>query len=139
AVLQALGDKLAARRAAAAVALRRSGGAAQRSAVHRLLEDSEAQVRLRVALALVEARDRDAVKPLIGVLGDLPPEQLGRAEDVLRSLAGDKAPDVGAGKDEAGRRKCRDEWLAWWDRHGAGIDLARLDTPQGPLDAGTVP
>jgi HEAT repeat protein len=132
AVIGALADPLAVRRAAAGVALAHAGPA-HRQAVRKLLADRDPTVRLRVALALVEARDREAIKPLIMVLGDLPPERLDQAEDVLRSLAGDHAPDVTSGKDAASRVHCRDAWLAWWDKHGAAVDLARLDAAPGTL------
>ncbi len=80
-----------------------------------------------MALALVASREKDAVPVLIALLGDLPPNQAWQAEDVLYRLAQDKAPTVPAGTDEAGRRKYRDAWAAWWREQGPNVDLARLD------------
>jgi hypothetical protein len=126
-VVAALADKDADRRAAAGTALARAEADDLRAAVRKLLDDPEAEVRLHVALALAFARDRQAVPELIDLLGELPPEDAWRAEDVLRALAAEKAPTVPLGRDEAGREKCRDAWAGWWEKHGEKADLARLD------------
>jgi len=46
-------------------------------------------------------------------------------------MAGENAP-VGLGSDdgEAARKKWRDDWVAWWQKNGKSIDLAKLD--EGP-------
>src|SRR5207248_1345314 len=33
------------------------------------------------------------------------------------------------GSDKETRAKCRDAWQAWWTRHGAKIDLGKLEDP----------
>jgi hypothetical protein len=126
ALVAALTDTAPARRCGAAVALCRSGAAAQRGAVRKLLADPDRSVRLRVAAALVAAGDREAVGTLIALLGELPAEQGVAAEDLLFRLAGDTAPRVTLQFSTDNRRACRDAWDAWWRRHGADADLTRL-------------
>jgi HEAT repeat protein len=126
AVLKALDDKLAARRAAAAVALCRADAKDQFAAVRKLLKDADAVVRLRVAVALALAREKDAVPALIESLADLPPEQAYEAEDLLLALAGDAAPAVTLGKGADERKKARDAWAAWWKKAADKADLTKL-------------
>jgi HEAT repeat protein len=126
AVLAALSDPSAPRRAAAADALCRSGSAGGITAVHKLLEDADLSVRLRAAAALAAAGQRDAVSVLVDLIGVLPREQSWQAQDVLARLAGERAPEPVAADDAAARRKARDAWAAWWKDNAAVIDLARL-------------
>ena len=121
-LLRAVTDASPLRRAAAAVALRRS----DRQAVRGLLRDADAGVRLHAALGLVAAGDRDAVPVLIGLFDTLPRQRLWQVEDVLYRLAGDKAPPMAPGTDAAARQAFRDAWLAWWRDRGARTDLAVL-------------
>jgi hypothetical protein len=128
----ALGDKLPLRRAAAAEALCRGGGAEVRPTVHKMLKDADAGVRLRVALALFDVHDKDALPVLIALLGELPRDQVWHAEDALYLAASDKAPNGSMGADEASRREYRRQWEKWWNDHGKDLDLAKLDQ-QRPL------
>jgi hypothetical protein len=114
------------RRAAAGAALCRAGVKEQQAAVRKLLSDPDASVRLRIGMALVERKDKDAVPVLIALLADLPREKRWPVEEMLYRLAGERAPDVAPGEDEAGRRKVRDAWAAWWKKHGPDIDAAKL-------------
>jgi hypothetical protein len=132
-VVTALSDKLPVRRGAAAEALCRAGAVDPLPQVRLLLKDDDATVRLRTALALAYRRERDAIPVLIALLRDLTPSQLWPAEDVLRALAGEQAPALPLGNDEAARLKCHDAWAAWWRDHGARADLARLDPQQRQL------
>jgi HEAT repeat protein len=126
AAVKALEDKLAVKRAAAAVALCRGGAKDELPAVRKLLKDAEASVRLKVAVALALARDKEAVPVLIELLADLRPDEGYEVEDILRTLAGDAAPDVVLGKEAAERKKARDAWAAWWKKDGDKADLAKL-------------
>jgi HEAT repeat protein len=128
-LLKALGDGERLRRIAAAEALAKGGGAEGRSAVRKLLREEDPLVRLRVALALVSAREREAVPVLIDLLAVLPAAQLGEIEDALQQLAGDSAPSVSAGEKAEERKKYRDGWAAWWKANGDRIDLGRLSNP----------
>jgi HEAT repeat protein len=127
-LVHALDDKLAARRGVAAEALALGGAADQRPAVRKLLKDPDGGVKLRVALALSTARDRDAVPVLIDLMGELPFDKGVQAETFLRTVAGDSGPNVYLGTDDASRKKTRDAWQAWWKQHGATVDLARAST-----------
>jgi hypothetical protein len=123
----ALTDPVPARRLAAAVALCRAGVAEQQPAVRNLLQDTDLAVRLRVAMALAFAKERDAIPVLIELLALLPQAQAWPAEDLLHRLAGEQAPDATLGRDDASRRTCRDAWAAWWREHAASADLSRLE------------
>ena len=128
ALVKALGDRIGIRRSAAAVALVRRGAGDDLPAVKKLFKDSDPDVRLRTALAvLTAARDKDAVPVLIGLLGDLPADQVWQAEDMLTFLAGDKAPTVSAVGDADARKKAGAAWAEWWAANNAGIDLAKID------------
>lgn len=85
-------------------------------------------MRLRVALALADGKEKDAVPALIDLLDRLPAAQAGVAEDLLGRLAGPDAPAVPPERAAAGRRKVRDVWAGWWRDHEATVDFTRLDT-----------
>jgi HEAT repeat protein len=125
-LIAALHDPLSARRAAAAEALLRSGVPGSEAGVADLLADRDTTVRLRVATALAEARDKKAVPVLIDLLTQLPTEEAWKAEETLGRLADDKAPALALGDDVASRKKCRDAWVAWWKQRGGALDLAQL-------------
>jgi hypothetical protein len=125
-VVKALEDKHREKRAAAAEALCRAGVKAQFPAVRKLLKDKEAIVRLRAAMGLVPHKEKTAVPTLIEVLKDLTESEAWEAEDLLFRLAGDDAPSVALGTDAESRKKCSEEWGAWWKKHGEKVDLAKL-------------
>jgi hypothetical protein len=125
---QALDQANAEVRGAAAEALARSGLPAAVNLSRKGLSDGNADVRLRTALALVvHAKDKNAVPPMIHLLGELPPGAGWRIEDVLVRLAGEAAPKVTLGEDATLRQKARDAWQEWWTKNGAATDLAKLD------------
>jgi hypothetical protein len=126
-LLAALEDRVPVRRAAAVGALVRSAPAAERPPLTKYLRDPDLAVRLEAALAFVDVHDKEAVPVLIGLLAELPAERGWRVEDVLCRLAGDDTPSVSLGSDDATRRRCRDAWLGWWQKHGDRVDLARLE------------
>src|SRR5262249_3705539 len=60
-------------------------------------------------------------------------------EDVLYRLAqGKSPPTVPLGTDDAGRKKCRDSWRAWWKDHADAVDLAVLHQTTPTLGYTTV-
>jgi len=128
-VVRALTDKVALKRSVAGEALIRAGAKDRVPAMRRLLQDADPLVRFRVALALVAQKEKAAMVPLIDTFLYLPADQLWTAEEMLVRLAGDKAPQVSLGTEEITRKRCRDAWLAWWEKHSAKVDLAQLDRP----------
>jgi HEAT repeat protein len=132
ALADAVHDPQAQRRAAAALALGRSGTAEQRTAARGLLTDPEPAVRFRAAQGLLAARDRAALPALIALLGEAP-HQAGRAEDLLFAAAGMKPPRYGADEDPAARKIAKTAWSAWWKTNGK-IDLARAEVDLPPFN-----
>ncbi len=124
ALLAALADREPARRAAAAFVHGRAAPPVVKPVLP-LLRDPDPGVRLRAAEACVRGRDRAGVPVLIDLLGS--PAPLGwRVEDLLCRIAGDAAPAASLGSgDEAARRRCREAWQGWWEKHGGKVDLAR--------------
>jgi hypothetical protein len=127
ALLDALNDSVPARRAAAVESLGQAGLAKQRPEVRKLLHDPDLLVRQRAALALAVAGEKEAIPVLIDLLAQLPAVRGRQAEALLLRLAGDNAPSVALGKDDASRNKCRDAWAAWWNEQNGKVDLAQLD------------
>lgn len=129
ALVAALADKEAVRRAAAGAALARVKAADALPAVRKLLEDPDAKVKARVALALTAAREKDAIPVVISLLDDpsLNALELTALEDLLYRLGEDRSPLAPAGGNADGRKKYRAAWKAWWDDHGEKLDLAKLE------------
>lgn len=125
AVIKALGDPMAVRRIAAAEALIGAGNVTHPS-LRKRLGDGDLQVRLQVALALVQAHDREAVPALIDLVGELPIDRVSEVEEVLRVLAGGKAPVRLSMEDPEARKKLKAAWLDWWKEHGGAVNLAAM-------------
>jgi hypothetical protein len=127
ALLKALADKNPARRGGAAEALWRGGRDDERKAVRKLLEDPDPAVRVRVALAMFDAREKESVPVLINLIAEAPRDSAWRVEDALYALAGDKAPSGSVTGDAAARKKYREAWDAWYKAHGKDVDLAKVE------------
>jgi hypothetical protein len=132
---KALSAKDNLRRGAAAEAFARGGDKAKREEVRKLLDkDSDNDLKLRVAMALVTiAKDKDVVEPMIKLMAEVPTEAGWRAEEVMVRMAGEKGPAISLGGDKASRDKARDEWLKWWKDNSKDIDLAKLDETERTL------
>jgi HEAT repeat protein len=126
AVLLALSDRHWLKRFAAADALARAGGAAQRKTVRKLLADPDPGVRRRVALSLLDVGDKEAVPALIALLEANSREDAVAAEDVLTALADEAAPKPPVDDSAAARARYRKEWEAWWKGARDKIDLAKI-------------
>jgi HEAT repeat protein len=92
ALVKTLADKAPARRAAAAFVVARSGDDTQRAAARDRLRDAAPPVRWRAAQGLLAAHDPRALPALIVLLTEALAATAGQAEDLLRCVAGDKAP-----------------------------------------------
>jgi HEAT repeat protein len=128
-LMKTLKDASPLRRAVAAEVLAGLDHGDYQNAVRQLLTDPDGTVRLRVAVALVCARDKEAVPVLIDLVADLPREQLWQAEEILFRLAGVKTPQAEPGDDAAARKKYRDAWKMWWKDNGPTAKLAALEIP----------
>jgi HEAT repeat protein len=136
-LVRTLQDPSPVRRAVAAEVLAGLYAAEHRPALHKLLADPDAAVRLRVAIVLICAGDKSAVPVLIDQLGDLPTGELWQAEEILHRLACATAPRIQPGDDAAARAKYRDAWKTWWKDNAATTKLAAQPVPS-PLLGYTV-
>jgi hypothetical protein len=125
ALVAALKDRDATRRAAAASVVGRAAAASRKAALP-LLEDAEPRVRFAAAAALAHAGEKSAVPALIALVEKGTPALAWQAEDLLFRIAGPDArlPALGPGNDAAG---CRRAWDAWWKEKGDKVDLTKLN------------
>jgi hypothetical protein len=131
AVLAAAGDKEPLRRAGAAYVLGQAGPE-QRRPARAMLADGDARVRYQAAAALLRGGEPAAVPVLIALLSEAPTGLAWQAEDLLCRLVNEKLPlPAPAAWDEAGRRRYRDAWEAWWQDNGAKIDLKQVNLDDG--------
>jgi HEAT repeat protein len=126
-LVKALKDPLAIRRASAAMALCRGRATEHLAELRQLLRDKDTTVQLRVAQGLLGLGEKQAVPTLIGLLKDLPLEQVWEVEDYLTRIAGEKSPSEVVSADAASRTRAMNAWTKWWNEAGKTIDLARLD------------
>jgi len=132
-IIAASNDKEAVRRAAAAHVLGRAGPEQRKHAL-RLLADADVEVRFYAALSLLRSGEATAVPTLMGHLTDAPLPLAWRAEDMLCRIAGEKMPTVNPGNwDEPSRRKCRDEWEAWWRENQSKVNLGLVNSEDAYL------
>lgn len=136
AVLDALKDAHPLKRGSAAEALVRGGGLKQKPFVETLLKDPAVPIRLQLAVALIEAKDKAAIPTLIDLIPHLPADQLWQAEDLLARIAGEQAPGLYVGPKTAAP-DVKKAWFAWYQKHENDINLAKLhDNP--PLEGYTL-
>jgi HEAT repeat protein len=128
-LVAALTDPASVRRATAGEVLARTAYAGQKDALKKMLGDPDPFVRYRLARALAFAQDPDAIPTLIDTLPDLPLNAAWQAEDFLLKLTSSNAPLEAMGNSKEAREKCKTAWRAWWKKHGATFDLAKLEDP----------
>lgn len=133
ALVAALGDKLAVRRAAAVVALLDGGDKAKPVRFPEVLgrikdalaSDTDAEVKFRgLHILLTRSKEKDGVDSLIKLLPSLPRGRFWQAEDYLTQLAGKDAPKARFGKTKESQDKALAEWTKWWDGAKSRTDLA---------------
>jgi HEAT repeat protein len=123
-LVKGLSSKEPRRRATAAAALAFAGAKDQLADVRKMLEDSDKNVRLEVALALAGGtRDKQAIPVLLALLPEVDSNRALRIDDYLRLVAGDKAPIVSVGAEEKDRKKCQEVWSAWWKENEKTVEL----------------
>jgi HEAT repeat protein len=137
-LVEGLHDALPVRRTLAGEVLAAVADSEVRAAVRKLLADPDRAVRLRVAVALACAADRDAVPVLIDLLADGPADQVWQAEEMLRTVAGGKGPTRWLADDAAERRKARDAWRTWYAAHGGKLRLVPQPLPPPLLGFTTI-
>jgi HEAT repeat protein len=122
----ALQDPFLARRALAGCLVGARSRAGDKSAVHKLLRDPCAEVRLRAAQGLLAANDKAALPVLIALLEDQDSSMAWQAEELLHYFAGHSAPEctVGRGASEQ-KRTCRTAWDRWFQERGKSLDRAQ--------------
>ena len=126
ALRHALADVQPKVRAVAAEALIEGGGIEGRAAVRKLLREDVPSIRLRLALAMARAGEREGVSVLIELLPLLSAEECSQAEEALYQLAGDTAPETPQGAEPNDKKKRRDAWAAWWKVNARRVDLSCL-------------
>ena len=128
ALLAALEDKLPLRRAAAALAVALNGNDRDRTAVRELLDDGDAEVRLRAAQGLLAVHEAASLPVLIALLHEPAVAISWSAEELLHWVAGDTAPAAKIGASSADERnKAVDAWTAWHKSHANKIDWDQLE------------
>jgi hypothetical protein len=130
-LVRALNDKSPIKRAIAAMALCRGGCREHLPSIRRLLSEPNPQVRRRVALALLEARDKTAIPVLIELLAELPLVEAEHVESMLLQVASDTAPKGNLGDGHSAgplvRGKYHDAWVDWWKDHKDSVDLTKVE------------
>jgi len=127
AVLAALKDRASVKRFAAGCAIARHATAEGRAPALELLKDADPGVRRRVALALLEARDKAGLPTLIALLTAATADDASAAEEALNTVAGEKAPPGPDGDAARAREAYRRGWENWWKENEAKLDLTKID------------
>jgi len=129
ALLEMLRDIDPERRGIAAELLIRGGSAEVRLDLKKQLDgEKNPEVRFRIVTNLVSAaKMKDVIPEMIRLMGEVSQDRAWVAEELLCRLGGDKVPPVSVSGAPEARRKAAGEWLTWWEKNAATIDLAKLD------------
>jgi HEAT repeat protein len=132
-LIKTLDDKVSVRRNAAAIGLAKGVHDATRETVHKLLKEENVGLRLKVALALAVAKDREAIPVLIELIREPLGEINGPALEALAQIAGEKSPDGSLGEDANSRKRYSEAWANWWTANKDSADLGKLTSAPGYL------
>ncbi len=127
AVVAALKDKNASRRAAAGVVVGRSGTPEQRAEVRTLLADPDPRVRFRAAQGLLAGRDRAGVPALVALVKDGPTELAFRSNELLSCAYGVHWKRTPFDEEPAARQTCAKDWHDWTLSHPYLASYPRAD------------
>jgi len=130
---KSLRDPSSLRRGAAAYVLGRNDNKDVQAAVAKLLDDSDAKVRLRAAQGLLAGRNKLALPALIQLLTADGGEVVWQAEQILFQVAGERPPRLPADGGPENLKKRQEAWNAWWQGDGAKLDLAKIAHEPLPL------
>ncbi len=143
ALIAALADPVAIRRAAAAIALVTGGSEKEliriKDAYPKVKEAAKAETDIEVRFQMLHAmltvaRDREALSLLVQAIPVLPRGRLWQVEDFLVQLAGKDAPKVTLGKTSESLGKARDAWKAWCDKSATDLEkFAYVPRMQGKM------
>lgn len=133
ALLGALGDREPLRRSAAVAALARANATPHRARLAALLKDRELKVRWVAALHLARWGDKDSIPVLLEGLRQLPRDQSWEGEEILLTLAQEKAPSLPANADAKTLEKYHADWAAWWKDNAGKVELKVLAQVQPTL------
>lgn len=124
---EALGDAIAARRAAANIALGRIGNKESVDLVRRNLQDKDAIVKVRAAQGLIAAQEHEGIESLVELLPATPKLITWQVEEDLHRLAGESAPPESLGEPGSEqRKKASAAWQKWAHAHAKRIDLRSI-------------
>jgi hypothetical protein len=126
ALVQALADKVTVRREVAGEAIARAGDADARKTVRALLIDPEPLVRIRVATALLDRGEAEALPALIKLLREAPGDRAYEVENALLAVAREQSPEANVGKTPESRKAAAEAWQGWYDRIGKKLDLPKV-------------
>jgi hypothetical protein len=126
-LLDCLGDKHLIKRAIALEVLAGTKNKEYADTFRKNLKDPAPEIRFRAGLGLIELREKEGLPVLVESLKHLGPDQSWKVEDVLLRLAGEEAPSVSLGADNASKNACHDAWNKWFVAHSDKLDLKKLD------------
>jgi HEAT repeat protein len=125
ALVKALDDPLAARRAVAGCIIARVGNDEQKQKARGLLKDKDAHVRLRTAQGMLAGFDTMGLPTLIELLDAKPIPIAWQAEELLVWAAKDDAPKALVWFGGPRATEAKSAWQKWWDAAKSKLDLRR--------------
>lgn len=135
ALIESLSDKVSTiRRQFAAETILLASAKEQLPKAIELLQDPKVQVRMRVALAMLEQKEnatrKKAIDALVKDLGKIPVDQIWEVENILLQLASEDAPQISIATTKEDIQKFQLAWASWWAKNKTNLDLAKLDEPK---------
>ncbi len=127
-LVKAMSDPIKERRIAAVEAL--ASLTSFQTKAREALKDKDIGIRTAAALALADARDKEAVPVLINLLAEAPAEKAWEIESYLARIAGPSRPTASLGTSGSNAKTVSDEWMKWWNTNKATVSLVRSRGPR---------